>query len=119
MRKQRESISEYIATLCKLSEHCKFGESLNDMLRDRIVCGCKDKCLQCKLLAETDLDFEKALKIAQAMETAEREAKDLQSQIAQPPSTLTSTLSEEDAPHQGDLPGRKGQLLASSITSFS
>ena len=53
------------------------------MLRDLIVCGCNDKRLQWKLFPETDLDFNKALKIAQAIETAEREAKDLQSQIGQ------------------------------------
>ena len=27
------------------------------------ICGCKDQCLQCKLLAEPDLTFEKAFKI--------------------------------------------------------
>ena len=48
------------------------------MLWDRLVCGCKDHCLQCKLLAESELSFEKALKIAKAMEAAEKESKDLQ-----------------------------------------
>lgn len=47
------------------------------MLRDRLVCGCLDKRLQCKLLADPDLTFAKALATAKAMETAERSAKDL------------------------------------------
>jgi len=34
--------------------------------------------LQCKLLAEPALTFDKAFKIAKAMEAAEKEAKDLQ-----------------------------------------
>ena len=45
------------------------------MLRDRIVCGCNDKCLQCKLLAEKNLTHDQALTIAKA---AEKEAKNLQ-----------------------------------------
>lgn len=65
-----------MAQLHKLSEHCEFGGTLEDMLRDCIVCGCRDQYLQCKLLAETDLTFEFAFKIAKAMETAERETKD-------------------------------------------
>ena len=48
------------------------------MLRDCVVCGCRDHRLQCKLLAEADLTFAKAFKIAKAMETAEKEARDLQ-----------------------------------------
>ena len=47
------------------------------MLRDRLVCGCRDQHLQCRLLAEADLTFTKPFKIAKAMETAEKETKDL------------------------------------------
>ena len=72
-----ESISEFIAQLRKISEHCRYGDSLDDMLRDRLVCGCLDKRLQCKLLADPELTFAKALATAKAMETAERSAKDL------------------------------------------
>ena len=77
-QKPGEKISEFVAQLRKLSEHCEFGETLEDMLRDRLVCGCRDHHLQCKLLAESDLNFEKAFKIAKAAETAEKEARDLQ-----------------------------------------
>ena len=76
-QKPGEKISEFVAQLRKLSEHCEFGETLEDMLRDRLVCGCRDHRLQCKLLAESDLNFEKAFKIAKAAETAEKEARDL------------------------------------------
>ena len=51
---------------------------LEDMLRDHLVCGCKDKRLQCKLLAEKDLTFQQALTIAKATEAAEKEVRDLQ-----------------------------------------
>ena len=41
-------------------------------------CGIRDRCLQQRLLAETDLTFQKALDISQAIEAAERNARDLQ-----------------------------------------
>ena len=47
------------------------------MLRDRIVCGCRDKRLQCKLLAEPKLTLETAFSTAQSMELAEKGSKDI------------------------------------------
>ena len=40
-RKPEESIAEYIAELRQLAEHCNYGTILQDMLRDRLVCGLK------------------------------------------------------------------------------
>ena len=48
------------------------------MLRDRLICGVRDRRLQQRLLAETDLTFQKALDISQAIEATERNASDLQ-----------------------------------------
>ena len=77
-QKAGESISEYVAELRKLPEFCEFNNTLADMLRDRIVCGSKDKRLQNKLLAEKKLTHDQALTIAKALETTEKEAKNLQ-----------------------------------------
>ena len=82
LQKPNESISEFVAQLRKLSEHCRFGDQLEEMLRDRLVCGCSNKRLQTKLLSEPELSFDKAFKIARAMETAELEAKELTPQSA-------------------------------------
>ena len=46
------------------SEHCQFGTALEDMLRDRLVCGISDDSIQRQLLAERKLTFIKAVKIA-------------------------------------------------------
>ena len=77
-RKRGESIAMYIAELRRLAEHCNYGDSLNDMLRDRLVCGVSDQTVQRRLLAEANLTFQKAYDIALAMEAAERNAKELQ-----------------------------------------
>ena len=77
IQKPSESVSEFVAQLRKLSEYFEFGDTLQDMLRDRLVCGCKDQRLQCKLLAEPELTFDKAFKIVKAMEAAEKRDKRL------------------------------------------
>ncbi len=50
------------------------------MLRDRLVCGIEADGIQRWLLAEAELTFEKALKLAQAIETANKYVLDLQCQ---------------------------------------
>jgi hypothetical protein len=77
VQKEGETVSEFIAELRRLSEHCKFEGTLDTMLRDRLVCGITDKRFQQKLLAEKDLTFKKAFDLAQAIEAAERNSKDL------------------------------------------
>ena len=70
----------YVAELRRLSEHCGFGtaEQLDAMLRDRLVVGVQDARVQKRLLAEPDLKFKKAFELAQAMETAEQNAREIQ-----------------------------------------
>lgn len=70
-----ESIAEFDAALRRLSIHCQFGETLEDSLRDRFVCGLRHEPIQRRLLAETSLTYSKALDIARGMESAEKETK--------------------------------------------
>ena len=90
--KSGENVSTYVSELRKLSEYCNFGDTLEDMLRDRLVCGINDKRVQRRLLAEPGLTFAKALELAQAVETAESNAKQLE-QVTQ--STIVHALSSE------------------------
>ena len=45
-RLERENVAEFVAGLRRLSEHCQFGTTLEDMLRDRLVCGISDDRIQ-------------------------------------------------------------------------
>ena len=65
VQKEDESIAQFVAELCRLSEHCNFDATLNDMLRDRLVCGIRDTRVQRRLLAETKLTFQNAFELAQ------------------------------------------------------
>ena len=68
-----------MAALRQFAEYCKYNETLNDMIRDQLVCGITHEEIQKKLLAEKNLTYEKALEVALAVEAAEQSTKDLKS----------------------------------------
>ncbi len=74
-----ESIAAYVAALRELAEQCKYGTSLSEMLRDRLVCGVNHEGIQKKLLSEKDLTYDSAYSLAQAIEAAEQDAKTFKS----------------------------------------
>ena len=49
--------------------------ALSDMLRDRLVCGVRDKGIQRRLLQTPDLTFTKAQEMALGAEAAEKDSK--------------------------------------------
>ena len=61
VRGNDESISTFMAELRTLSEHCEFGVSLGEMLRDRLVCGVNEDRIQRRLLAEPVLDLKESI----------------------------------------------------------
>ncbi len=72
MQQTGESVAAFVAELRQLSEFCEFGDSLEDMLRDRLVCGIASSSIQRRLLSETELTLVKALDLAQAIESADK-----------------------------------------------
>ena len=73
-----ETVAQYMAELRKLAEHCDFKDYLDEALRDRFVCGLQSEATQRRLLAEAELSLKKAFEIAQGMETASKQASELQ-----------------------------------------
>ena len=73
-----QSAADYISTLKRLAEKCDFGQTLDGMLRDRLVCGVMDPALQKRLLAEEDsLTFAVAEKLSLAAESVTRDVSQL------------------------------------------
>ncbi|XP_050524610.1 uncharacterized protein K02A2.6-like [Daktulosphaira vitifoliae] len=70
-----ESIQQYVRELKKLSNHCNFGNTLVEHLRDRLVSGVKSEKLKrrFRLLKEEDLTFDNALKEALQEELADKD----------------------------------------------
>ena len=88
IRVKGELIATYVAALRTLAEYCEYGDSLNIMLRDKLVCSVNHEGIQRHLLSEKDLTYDKALEIALAMEAAVKDTKDLQATSNSPPPGL-------------------------------
>ena len=86
-RRQGETVATYLSELRALAQWCKFGNTLRDMLRDRLVCGMNEETIQRRLLAESGLTLKKALEIAQGFEAAARNVGEIQTK----PGELTNT----------------------------
>ena len=98
-----ESILSYVAELRKLATHCNFGGNLNEALRDRLVCGLRNMQIQKRLLSEAKLKYSKAVEIAVAMETAIRDASELQSELNPNPVPRVAKLTEQYKPTPAKL----------------
>ena len=68
----------FLAELRHLTEHYEFGATLDQMLRDRLVCGVHDIRIQRRLLAEPELTLKRALDLALAIEAADKDASEIQ-----------------------------------------
>jgi len=90
-RNEGAGVAAYVAELRKLTEHCNFGETLPEMLRDRLVCGINNKKIQRRLLAERELTLKKAEGIALGEELAAKHVVDIQSE------TTPSSVNQVDA----------------------
>lgn len=110
-QKQGESISEYCVAIQKLAEHCQFGTTLNDALRDRLVCGLTNEHIQRKLLVEADLNYEKAKAIAIASETATKDAEELRKQ---PNSDVNKLKAKPDVKHAAATARARSPLKSTS-----
>jgi len=77
VRKPGESVATYVAELRALTEFCNFGDTLEVMIRDRLVCGINDTVLQKRLLAESELTYTKAVEMAINFETASQSVREL------------------------------------------
>lgn len=75
-----KSVSEYIVNLKSLAKYCEFGTFLDRALRDKFVCGLTDHSIQRKLLAEGNLSFNDACRIALAVEAVQVQCKELGAQ---------------------------------------
>ena len=115
IRKPGESVSTFIDQLRSLAEFCNFGAVLEDMLRDRLVCGINDEAIQRRLLGESQLTYRKAMEIAQNQERAEKNVKELRaSSKRETESQRVHAVGSSQRDSRRDQP----QRLASALTCF-
>ena len=83
-RQPGESVATYMADLRRLAEQCNYGTTLDKMLRDRLVYGINDDRIREKLLEEKDLSYKRALEIAQGVEAANKNLKEMKVSKTEP-----------------------------------
>lgn len=72
-QQEGETVDVFITDLFNLAEHCNFGVLREELIRDRIVVGIRDKVLSEKLQLEADLTLEKAVNFARQKETVRKQ----------------------------------------------
>lgn len=77
-QKSGQTISQYLTELRKLAEKCKFGDFLDEALRDIFVIGLQDAAAQKKLLSESELTLNKAYNVALSHESASKQVEEIQ-----------------------------------------
>lgn len=88
VRQPGETIAQYVAHLRSVGEHCSFHD-LEEMLRDRLVCGVNEPATPHRLLQEPELTFKKAYDISIAMESASKDIHDIQHRPSNQPKPIS------------------------------
>ena len=90
------------------------------MLCDRLVCGVNDKRLQRRLLVESQLEFKKGMELATAIETADKNTRDLQNgnpSARENPEQLVNRVTK-DPSKEPKLPPRNSKQLNATRECF-
>ncbi len=106
-RKPGESVAAYVAKPRCIAERCNYGDTLDKMLRDRLVWGINDDSIQKKLLQESDLTYQRAVTLAQGAETAEENLKAPGQELVASQSARVIVNSEPVYKVSGKKPGPK------------
>ena len=99
-RNQRpgETMAEYDASLRKLAVTCEFEAYLEEVLRDRFVCGLCSEAIQRRLLSEPKLTLVKDMELAQGMEAADHSSRRLKGQEQHIKKVIGTSIKPQSSP---------------------
>ena len=73
-----ETIDQYLIKLRQLAEPCQFGALEDEMVRDRLVLGCRDSAARTRLFREKSCDLKKAVESLRISETTSEQLKKIE-----------------------------------------
>ncbi len=75
-----EDFEHFLVDIKSQAENCSFGNLKDELIRDKIVSGIRDRSLQERLLRETNLTLVKAEKLCKASEASKTQIKELRNE---------------------------------------
>ncbi|UYV61381.1 OXSM [Cordylochernes scorpioides] len=79
-QQEGEKVNEFITALHSLAEHCNFGMLHDELIRDRIVVGVRDRALSERMQLDTDLTLVKATLMTKQLESVKEQQSSLYQQ---------------------------------------
>ena len=79
-----ESVDVYVNRLRKLASSCEFGALTDELIRDRLVIGVKDRDLKGRLLRQKGLSLQKAIEMCKSNEITKQQLKSLENEEKKP-----------------------------------
>ena len=80
-----ETIDQFLIKLRQLAEPCRFGTLEDEMVRDRLVLGCKDSAARTRLFREKECTLKKAIESLRISEAANEQLKKIEREDNQAP----------------------------------
>ena len=95
-----ETIDQYLIKLCQLSEPCQFGTLEDEMVRDRLVLGCKDSAARTRLFREKSCDLKKSIESLRISEATSEQLKKIEGDGIQEPVNFMEKQGTKKPPWQ-------------------
>ncbi|UYV76985.1 hypothetical protein LAZ67_14002708, partial [Cordylochernes scorpioides] len=112
IQEDREPVDEFITSLYKLADSCEFEGLHEQLIRDRIVVGVRDKALSERMQLDSELTLEKAVKMVRQQEAVRQQQVDLQRPSASQKVNQVKFNSKNFSPKQQQQPSRKKEKSA-------
>ncbi|UYV76787.1 hypothetical protein LAZ67_14002017, partial [Cordylochernes scorpioides] len=107
IQEDREPVDEFITSLYKLADSCEFEGLHEQLIRDRIVVGVRDKALSERMQLDSELTLEKAVKLVRQQEAVRQQQVDLQRPSTSQKVNQVKFNSKKQSPKQQQQPSRK------------
>ncbi|UYV69447.1 K02A2.6-like [Cordylochernes scorpioides] len=112
IQEDREPVDEFITSLYKLADSCEFEGLHEQLIRDRIVVGVRDKALSERMQLDSELTLEKAVKMVRQQEAVRQQQVDLQRPSTSQKVNQVKFNSKNFSPKQQQQPSRKKEKSA-------
>ncbi|UYV77521.1 K02A2.6-like, partial [Cordylochernes scorpioides] len=112
IQEDREPVDEFITSLYKLADSCEFEGLHEQLIRDRIVVGVRDKALSERMQLDSELTLEKAVKMVRQQEAVRQQQVDLQRPSTSQKVNQVKFNSKKQSPKKQQQPSRKKEKSA-------